>query len=130
MLIFLDTEYTDPIQIDLISIGMVSEDGRAEFYAERNDYRTEDCNSFVKAIIGTIPPRCDFQAGIDPATTARWIDTERQVERMQELICCNIATLEKNISQASAGDFLRANYPPNSLPTKEFFYFKNWRCKL
>lgn len=51
MLIFLDTEYTDPIQIDLISIGMVSEDGRAEFYAERNDYRAEDCNTFVKLVV-------------------------------------------------------------------------------
>lgn len=48
MIVFLDTEYTDPIQIDLISIGMVSEDGRAEFYAERNDYRANDCNDFVK----------------------------------------------------------------------------------
>ena len=47
MIVFLDTEYTDPIQIDLISIGMVSEDGRAEFYAERNDYRASDCNDFV-----------------------------------------------------------------------------------
>lgn len=51
MLIFLDTEYTDPIQIDLISIGMVSEDGRAEFYAERNDYRADDCNSFVRSVV-------------------------------------------------------------------------------
>lgn len=51
MIVFLDTEYTDPIQIDLISIGMVSEDGRAEFYAERNDYRAEDCNAFVKSVV-------------------------------------------------------------------------------
>lgn len=46
MLVFLDTEFTDFIQIDLISIGLVAEDGR-EFYAERNDYRREDCNDFV-----------------------------------------------------------------------------------
>ncbi|BDT57227.1 hypothetical protein MasN3_07210 [Massilia varians] len=51
MLIFLDTEYTDPIQIDLISIGMVSEDGSVEFYAERSDYRTDDCNAFVKSVV-------------------------------------------------------------------------------
>ncbi|MDE1712701.1 3'-5' exoribonuclease (plasmid) [Chromobacterium amazonense] len=48
MLVFLDTEFTDFIQIDLISIGLVAEDGR-EFYAERNDYRREDCSSFVVA---------------------------------------------------------------------------------
>lgn len=46
MLVFLDTEFTDFLQPDLISIGLVSEDGR-EFYAERNDYRREDCNNFV-----------------------------------------------------------------------------------
>lgn len=48
MLIFLDTEFTDFIDCDLISIGMVSEDGQQVFYAERNDYRTEWTNEFVK----------------------------------------------------------------------------------
>lgn len=46
MLVFLDTEFTDFMRPDLISIGLVAEDGR-EFYAERNDYRREDCNDFV-----------------------------------------------------------------------------------
>ena len=46
MLVFLDTEFTDFIRPDLISIGLVAKDGR-EFYAERNDYRREDCNDFV-----------------------------------------------------------------------------------
>jgi len=31
MLVFFDTEFTDFVQIDLISIGLVTEDGR-EFY--------------------------------------------------------------------------------------------------
>jgi len=34
MLIFLDTEFTDFIDCELISIGMVSEDGQHAFYAE------------------------------------------------------------------------------------------------
>lgn len=38
MLIFLDTEFTDFARPDLISLALVSEDGR-EFYAERIDYR-------------------------------------------------------------------------------------------
>lgn len=46
MLVFLDTEFTDFIRPDLISIELVAEDGR-EFYAARNDYRREDCNDFV-----------------------------------------------------------------------------------
>lgn len=50
MLIFIDTEFTDFVQIDLISIAMVSEDGR-EFYAERTDYLREDCNEFVRVAV-------------------------------------------------------------------------------
>lgn len=50
MLIFLDTEFTDFIDIDLISIGMVSEDGRT-FYAERNDYRREAASDFVREAV-------------------------------------------------------------------------------
>ncbi|QOZ83771.1 MULTISPECIES: 3'-5' exoribonuclease [Chromobacterium] len=50
MLVFVDTEFTDFIQIDLIAIGLVAEDGR-EFYAERNDYRREDCSDFVRAYV-------------------------------------------------------------------------------
>ncbi|BCB25296.1 hypothetical protein SKTS_01820 [Sulfurimicrobium lacus] len=48
MLIFFDTEFTE-LGIDprLISIGLVSEDGR-EFYAEMSDtYRAADCCAFV-----------------------------------------------------------------------------------
>ncbi|WP_374605577.1 hypothetical protein [Niveibacterium sp.] len=48
MLIFLDTEFTDFIDCDLISIGMASEDGAHVFYAERGDYRHEWANAFVK----------------------------------------------------------------------------------
>lgn len=60
MLVFLDTEYTDPVQIDLISIGMVAEDGSAEFYAERCDYPAEDCNAFVRV---AVLPLLDAPAG-------------------------------------------------------------------
>ena len=50
MLIFVDTEFTDFVQLDLISIGLVAEDGR-EFYAERTDYRREDCSDFVRSVV-------------------------------------------------------------------------------
>ena len=46
MLIFLDTEFTDFIDCELLSIGMVSQDGKHEFYAERTDY-TAPCSHFV-----------------------------------------------------------------------------------
>lgn len=50
MLVFLDTEFTDFVQIDLISIALVSENGH-ELYAERTDFRREDCSDFVRAAV-------------------------------------------------------------------------------
>ena len=50
MLIFLDTEFTDFARPDLISLALVSEDGR-EFYAERTDYRKDDCSDFVRETV-------------------------------------------------------------------------------
>ena len=61
MIIFLDTEYTDFVDIDLISIGMVSEDGQRELYIERTDYREDWCNAFVQA---AVLPQLD-QTGLD-----------------------------------------------------------------
>lgn len=47
--IFIDTEFTglDTFDFDLISIGLVSQDGR-EFYAERDDFDPGLCNDFVR----------------------------------------------------------------------------------
>lgn len=49
MRLFLDTEFTDLNNRDLISIGLVSECGQHEFYAERNDFIMAWCNDFVRA---------------------------------------------------------------------------------
>lgn len=58
MLIFLDTEFSDFLLSDLISIALVSEDGR-EFYAERTDYNRNACSSFVHdtviPLLGRVP---------------------------------------------------------------------------
>jgi len=51
MLVFIDTEYTDALDCDLISIGMVCEDDHYAFYAERSDFQVDWCNSFVKAAV-------------------------------------------------------------------------------
>ncbi|WP_051453626.1 3'-5' exonuclease family protein [Burkholderia pseudomallei] len=51
MLVFLDTEYTGLGQPTpkLISLGMVAEDGRREFYVELEDsWKPEDCSDFVQ----------------------------------------------------------------------------------
>ncbi|HEF4840748.1 TPA: 3'-5' exoribonuclease [Burkholderia vietnamiensis] len=50
MRIFVDTEFTDFIDCDLISIALVAEDGR-EFYAERNDFDRHACSAFVREAV-------------------------------------------------------------------------------
>jgi len=50
MLIFFDTEFTElGLDARLISIGLVSESGQREFYAELEDtYQLADCSDFVR----------------------------------------------------------------------------------
>lgn len=50
MKVFLDTEFTNFINTDLISIGMVAENG-LKFYAERSDYEKAWCSDFVKDVV-------------------------------------------------------------------------------
>lgn len=50
MRIFIDTEFTDLVDLDLISIGLVAESG-AEFYGERSDFDREKCNDFGKEFV-------------------------------------------------------------------------------
>lgn len=61
MFIFVDCEFTDFIQCDLISIGLVAEDGR-EIYGERSDYSMGDCSDFSRwAVLPQLGryPGCD-----------------------------------------------------------------------
>lgn len=48
MRIFIDTEFTDHANPELISIGMATEDGKI-FYAERNDFSHDNCAGFVQS---------------------------------------------------------------------------------
>lgn len=58
MRVFLDTEFTKLTYPDLISLALVSEDGR-EFYAERTDYNSSSCSDFVREtvlpLLGRVP---------------------------------------------------------------------------
>jgi len=53
MLIFFDTEFTElGFDARLISIGLVSEDGQHEFYAELSStYQIADCSDFVRGSV-------------------------------------------------------------------------------
>jgi hypothetical protein len=47
MLIFLDTEYTDEHRRELVSVGMVTQDGQRLIYLERTDFSRISCSRFV-----------------------------------------------------------------------------------
>jgi hypothetical protein len=47
---FLDTEFTHFIDLQLISIGIVGEDG-SDFYGELSDYNRAACSEFVRAAV-------------------------------------------------------------------------------
>lgn len=53
MLIYFDTEFTElGIDPKLISIGLISEDGARQFYAElRDTYQPKDCGAFVQEAV-------------------------------------------------------------------------------
>lgn len=51
MKLFLDTEFTDFMNTQLISIGLVSECGNHEFYVEISDYNKKNESTFVQLIV-------------------------------------------------------------------------------
>jgi hypothetical protein len=51
MLLFLDTEYNNIIDIDLISIGLASECESHLFYAELTDFNEKKCSAFVREAV-------------------------------------------------------------------------------
>lgn len=57
---FVDTEFTDFLDCQLISVAIVSEDG-LEFYGERSDFTLNACSEFVRAAVlpqlGQFPER-------------------------------------------------------------------------
>ena len=76
MLVFLDTEFTDFVRPDLISLALVSEDGR-EFYAERTDYFETRCSDFVRETVQPLLGRVPGAACSRPELTDRlheWFD--------------------------------------------------------
>ncbi|WP_168190864.1 hypothetical protein [Aquitalea aquatilis] len=68
MLIFLDTELTNLIDREMISIGMVTEDGQYKLYLEVKDFDQSKCNSFVKSAVlpqlGFIDEACMYRVDV------------------------------------------------------------------
>lgn len=86
MKLYLDTEFTDFVEMDLISIALVPESGQA-FYAERNDFDMNLCTDFVRKTV--LPqlgkrPECRYpMAGLRTAIE-KWL---WQFEDLEPVIC-------------------------------------------
>jgi hypothetical protein len=73
VLIFCDTEFTDFIDCDLISIGLVSEDGKSEFYAERRRLRVVMVQSVCsKRCSASARKTCDVVCSRDELSQRLW----------------------------------------------------------
>jgi hypothetical protein len=76
MRIFVDTEFTDFIDCDLISIALVADDGH-EFYAERTDFDRGACSAFVEEAVlpqlGQFPDRKFSRASLQSALL-KWLE--------------------------------------------------------
>ncbi|WP_053938516.1 3'-5' exoribonuclease [Amantichitinum ursilacus] len=83
MLVFLDTEFTDFSDSQLISIGLVSEDGQHELYLEVQDFDRAICNSFVQAEVwrhlGLLPNAITREADIQTRLRAWFATLPRSV---------------------------------------------------
>ncbi|MEI7291785.1 hypothetical protein WCQ02_06515 [Paraburkholderia tropica] len=70
MRVFVDTEFTDFIDCDLISIALVTDDDH-EFYGERIDFDYLACNAFVREAVlpqlGRYPDRTFTREGLRSA---------------------------------------------------------------
>lgn len=77
-LIFFDTEFTE-LGVDprLISIGLVSEDGKHSFYAELSDtYKKTDCSDFAEEFVIPLLQGSEAQMSMDilRERLAKWLE--------------------------------------------------------
>lgn len=90
MRIFIDTEFTDFVDCDLISIGLVA-DGNRQFYGERNDFRLAGCSDFVRQVVlpqlGKKPDCVYDKADLGKAVRA-WLN---QFELEEPVLCFDFA---------------------------------------
>ena len=98
MLLFLDTEFTNLDDGELLSIGLISEDGKHSFYAERNDFSRYACSAFViKYVLPLFGRYPDAQCTVDELS----IRLRSFIEGLPTMaqLCCDS---EKDIYQFTA----------------------------
>ncbi|SMC29380.1 protein of unknown function [Andreprevotia lacus DSM 23236] len=100
MLIFVDTEFTDFIQCELISIGLVSEDEQYSLYLEVSDFERALCNAFVQSAVlpqlgqssTATMPKSDVQAALLtwfarlPSEVSLAVDSQYDLDLLQDIV--------------------------------------------
>lgn len=85
MRVFVDCEFTDFIECELISLALVADDGR-EFYGERSDYDAASCSEFVRAAVlpqlGQHPERVFTREALRAALVAWLGQFDREPQRL------------------------------------------------
>lgn len=119
MLIFLDTEFTDFIDCELIAIGMVSEDGKHEFYAERTDYDTSTCSDFVREAViphlGKIPGAACSRSDLSQRLWSWFASLPGQVQIATE------STTDRDLLWDALGEGLPDNLEPSVFDLRPWF---------
>lgn len=106
--VFIDTEFTDHIFADLISIGLVDEMGRS-FYGENQDYASNHCSEFTKTVV--VPqlgkrPECIHTRDGLRAALLQWF---KHYETTGAIICIDFDgdwTLFCELMEKNVPDFL------------------------
>ena len=91
MRLYVDTEFTDFLDCDLISMALVAEDGR-EFYGERSDFDLQIRSEFVRAAVlpqlGQFPHRVFTREALRAELLA-WLD--QFAEEPERILCVDYA---------------------------------------
>ncbi|WP_029050340.1 3'-5' exoribonuclease [Cupriavidus sp. amp6] len=106
MLVFLDTEFTDFINCELISIGMVTADGQ-DFYAEVQDFDIGKCNEFVRGAV------CEVLGQTANARVVRAALPERLRAWFASLSTSVVVACDSFIDWELLSDALDCDFPQN-----------------
>lgn len=110
MLIFLDTEYTDDQRRELVSVGMVTEDGQRSIYLESTDYSRELCNGFVLRHVVPHLGRDPTQACMTQEMGLRLRAWFQMLPRSVQL--ASDSTIDRDLLLTAIGGVMPANVAP------------------
>ncbi|KVH48393.1 hypothetical protein [Burkholderia diffusa] len=115
--LFVDTEFTDFLDCDLISIAIVSADGR-EFYGERSDFDQGSCSEFGRAAVlpqlGQYPGQVFAREELRTALLS-WLD-QFSIEGSREC-CISTTAVTGNCWSTCSVTYRQAGRPAISVPT-------------